>query len=82
LPNQDAAVRVPRSGLRPLNTEIQPEIEAGRLAYVAAAAKVAEVSEGFTSASGGHVRLAPMEFNVISLPSQWLSPSLLLPSLA
>lgn len=70
LPNQDAVVRVPRSALRPLSGDLQPEIEAGRIAYVAAAAKVAEVLEGSTSASDGHVLLAPMESNVIPLPHQ------------
>jgi len=70
LPNQDAVVRVPRSALRPLSADLQPEIEAGRIAYVAAAAKVAEVLEGSTSATGGHVLLAPMESNVIPLPHQ------------
>lgn len=70
LPNQDAVVRVPRSALRPLNAELQPEIEAGRIAYVAAAAKVAEVLEGSNSATDGHVLLAPMESNVIPLPHQ------------
>lgn len=49
LPSQDAVVRVPCSALRPLNVDLQPEIEAGRIAYVAAAAKVAEVLEGATS---------------------------------
>lgn len=70
LPNQDAVVRVPRSALRPLNADLQPEIETGRIAYVAAAAKVAEVLEGSTSATEGHVLLAPMESNVIPLPHQ------------
>ena len=70
LPNQDAVVRVLRSALRPLNTDLQPEIEAGRIAYVAAAAKVAEVLEGSTSATDSHVLLAPMESNVIPLPHQ------------
>lgn len=70
LPNQDAVVRVPRSTLRPLIADLQPEIEAGRIAYVAAAAKVAEVLEGSTSATDGHVLLAPMESNVIPLPHQ------------
>ena len=70
LPNQDAVVRVPRSALRPLNADLQPEIEAGRIAYVAAASKVAEVLEGSTSATDGHVLLAPMESNVIPLPHQ------------
>ncbi|GKT10341.1 DEAD/DEAH box helicase [Desulforhabdus sp. TSK] len=70
LPNQDAVVLVPRSALRPLSADLQPEIEAGRIAYVAAAAKVAEVIEGSTSATDGHVLLAPMESNVIPLPHQ------------
>jgi len=70
LPNQDAVVRVARSALRPLSADLQPEIEAGRVAYVAAAARVAEVLEGSTSASEGHVLLAPMESNVIPLPHQ------------
>jgi len=70
LPNQDAVVRVPRAALRPLSADLQPEIEAGRIAYVAAAAKVAEVLEGSTSATEGHVLLAPMESNVIPLPHQ------------
>lgn len=70
LPNQDAVVRVPCSALRLLHADLQPEIEAGRIAYVAAAAKVAEVLEGSTSATEGHVLLAPMESNVIPLPHQ------------
>lgn len=70
LPNQDAVVRVPRSTLRPLSADLQPEIEAWRIAYVAAAAKVAEVLEGSTSAADGHVLLAPMESHVIPLPHQ------------
>ncbi len=70
LPNQDTVVRVPRSALRPLSADLKPEIEAGRIAYVAAAAKVAEVLEGSASAVDGHVLLAPMESNVIPLPHQ------------
>ena len=70
LPNQDAVARVPRFALRPLSADLQPEIEAGRIAYVAAAAKVAEVLEGSTSTTDGHVLLAPMECNVIPLPHQ------------
>ncbi len=70
LPNQDAVVRVPGSALRPLDTELQPEIESWRIAYVAAAAKVAEVLEGSANAAGEHVLLAPMESNVIPLPHQ------------
>ena len=75
LPNQDAVVRLPRSALRPLNADLQPEIEAGRIAYVVAAAKVAEVLEGSTSATDGHILLAPMESNVIPLPHQILALS-------
>lgn len=70
LPNHNAVVCVPRSTLQPLSADLQPEIEAGRIAYVAAAAKVAEVLEGSTSATDGHVLLAPMESNVIPLPHQ------------
>ncbi len=70
LPNQDAVVRIFRSALRPLSVDIEPEIQVGRIAYVAAAAKVAEVLEGSTRAADGHVLLAPMESNVIPLPHQ------------
>ena len=45
LPNQDVIIRVPSSSLRPLNAPLQPEMEALRISYVAAAAKVAEVLE-------------------------------------
>lgn len=70
LPNQNAVVRVSRSFLRPLTSDLQPEIESHRIAYIAAAAKVAEVLEGSTCTSDGHVLLAPMESNVIPLPHQ------------
>ena len=70
LPNQDAVALVPRSALRPLSADLRPEIEAGRIAYVAAAAKVTEVLEGSIGAAEGRVLLAPMESNVILLPHQ------------
>ncbi|WP_419593896.1 DEAD/DEAH box helicase [Thiolapillus sp.] len=70
LPNQDAVVRVPITALRPLSADLQPDVEAGRITYVAAAAKVAEVLEGSASVTDGHVLLAPMESNVIPLPHQ------------
>jgi superfamily II DNA or RNA helicase len=70
LPNQNVVVRVLRSALHPLDADLQPEIETWRITYIAAAAKVAEVLEGSTSASDGHVLLAPMESNVIPLPHQ------------
>jgi len=59
-----------RSALRSLTSDLHPEIESHRIAYIAAAAKVAEVLEGGTNASDGHVLLAPMESNVIPLPHQ------------
>lgn len=70
LPNQDAVVRVPRSSLRPLESSQQPERESERIAYVAAAAKVADVLEGSTSSTQSDILLAPMESNVIPLPHQ------------
>ena len=70
LPNQDAVVRVPRSALLPLEADRRPDIEAHRIAYVAAAAKVAEVLEGGTTSEHGPILLAPMESNVIPLPHQ------------
>ena len=70
LPNQDAVVRVPQSALRPMDSVLQPDIEAFRISYVAAAAKVAEVLEGSARSSDGPVLLAPMESNVIPLPHQ------------
>jgi len=63
LPNQDAVVRVPHSALRPLSADLQPEIEAGRIAYVAAAARVAD-------ALTQDVLLAPNESSVIPSPDQ------------
>lgn len=70
LPNQDAVVRVPRSALRPLSSDQTPEIEASHIAYVAAAAKVAEVLEGSVISADSHVLMAPMESRVIPLPHQ------------
>ncbi|WP_419910289.1 DEAD/DEAH box helicase [Hoeflea sp.] len=70
LPNQDAVVRVSRAALQPLWAELRPVIEAYRIAYVAAAAKVAEVLEGGTTTEHGPILLAPMESNVIPLPHQ------------
>lgn len=61
---------MPRSALQPLDVALQPELEAARITYLAAAAKVAEVLEGSTSPGDGHVLLAPMESNVIALPHQ------------
>ena len=38
LSNQDAVVRVSRSLLRPLNSDLHPEVETHRIGYVVAAA--------------------------------------------
>ncbi len=70
LPNQDVVVRVPRSALQPMHFALRPEIEAHRIGYIAAAAKIAEVLEGGNNATDGHLLLAPMESNVIPLPHQ------------
>ncbi|NQV32392.1 MAG: DEAD/DEAH box helicase [Phycisphaeraceae bacterium] len=67
LPNLGLLALVPESTLRPLNVELLPEIESARIAYLSAAAKVAEVLEG---SSGEPLLLAPMESNVIPLPHQ------------
>ncbi len=69
LPGSDAVVKVPQKSLQALSIDLQPEIEADRITYIAAAAKVAEALEG-TSSTDGHVLLAPMESNVIPLPHQ------------
>lgn len=69
LPNSDSVVRISASGLIPLASR-PSSLTTDHIAYVAAAAKVAEVLEGFTSATDGHVLLAPMESNVIPLPHQ------------
>lgn len=70
LPNQDEVVSVSRSALRPLRANLPPEIEAERIAYIAAGAKVAEVLETSKNTTDRHVLLAPMESNVIPLPHQ------------
>lgn len=69
LPNSNAVVRVPASDLSSLSPH-PSTLSTAHIAYVAAAAKVAEVLEGSTSATDGHVLLAPMESNVIPLPHQ------------
>lgn len=69
LPNQDAVVRVPASDLSELATH-HSSLITHHIAYISAAAKVAEVLEGSSGASDGHVLLAPMESNVIPLPHQ------------
>ena len=69
LPSSDAVVKVPQKSLQPLSAELQPEIQADKIIYIAAAAKVAEALEG-TSSDDGQVLLAPIESNVIPLPHQ------------
>jgi len=69
LPNADALVRVPIADLSPLNSQTSV-LSSDHIAYVAAAAKVANVLEGPVSTNDGHVLLAPMESSVIPLPHQ------------
>lgn len=69
LPNSNAVVCVPASDLSSLSPQ-SSALSTDHIAYVAAAAKVAEVLEGSTSAADGHVLLAPMESHVIPLPHQ------------
>ena len=70
LPNQDAVVRLPCSALRPIDSDISPEIQSQRISYIASAAKISELLEGNSGVHEGHVLLAPMESNVIPLPHQ------------
>ncbi len=75
LPNQDSIVTLPESDLRPLQDDgPEAEIEAARISYVAAAAKVAETLEGASGtradSADADVLLAPMESNVLPLPHQ------------
>lgn len=70
LPEQDAVVKVLKSVLQPLDSELQSDAEKYRIGYIAAASKVAEILEGSSSVSDGQVLLAPMESNVIPLPHQ------------
>ena len=70
LPTQDIVVRLPRSALQPLTAQLSPEIEGFRIAYIASAAKVAEVLEGGSTGTEGPVLLAPVECNVIPLPDK------------
>jgi len=69
LPNQDAVVRVPESDLSEITTN-RSTLSTHYIAYISAAAKVAEILEGSSSGSGEHVLLAPMESHVTPLPHQ------------
>ena len=68
LPNQDAVVLTPKADLRTFEDALEPEREAEYIAYVSAAAKVAQVLEGRREYAD--VMLAPMESTVIPLPHQ------------
>lgn len=68
LPNQDAVVLTSRADLSTFEDALEPEREAEYIAYVAAAAKVAQVLEGRQEYAD--VMLAPMESTVIPLPHQ------------
>ncbi|MDA3917248.1 MAG: helicase-related protein [Deltaproteobacteria bacterium] len=66
----DTVVKVPKESLEPVYTDLDPEIEKARMAYITAAAKVAEVLEKSSNREEGHVLLAPMDSKVIPLPHQ------------
>jgi superfamily II DNA or RNA helicase len=69
LPNSNVVLSVPASDLSAPSLQ-SSALSTDHIAYVAAAAKVAEVLEGSTSTTNSHVLLAPMESNVIPLPHQ------------
>lgn len=68
LPHQDAVVLTSRADISTFEDALEPEREAAYIAYVAAAAKVAQVLEGRQEYAD--VMLAPMESTVIPLPHQ------------
>ncbi|MDL2279495.1 DEAD/DEAH box helicase family protein [Desulfovibrio sp. OttesenSCG-928-G11] len=68
LPHQDAVVLTSKADLRTFEDALEPEREAEYIAYVGAAAKVAQVLEGRQEYAD--VMLAPMESTVIPLPHQ------------
>ncbi|MFP4164372.1 MAG: DEAD/DEAH box helicase [Chitinispirillaceae bacterium] len=70
LPNQNTITTVPKSALRPLNTDLDPKVTTSRISYIAAAGKIADVLYGSNQSFNEHVFLAPMESNVIPLPHQ------------
>ena len=70
LPGSESVVRVPEETLRDFSHVLQPEIDAHRITYLAAAAKVAEILEGNPTRPDEQILLAPMESNVIPLPHQ------------
>ena len=70
LPSSDTVVKVPKDSLKPVYTDLDPEIEKARMSYIAAAAKVAEVLENSSNKGEEHVLLAPMDSKVIPLPHQ------------
>jgi len=63
LPSQDVVLQVPRSTLRSMHGDLESDAMAGHLAYVVAAARVAD-------ALTQDVLLAPIESSVIPLPHQ------------
>jgi Superfamily II DNA/RNA helicases, SNF2 family len=68
LPHQDAVVLTSKADLRTFEDAMEPEREAEYIAYVGAAAKVAQVLEGRQEYAD--VMLAPMASTVIPLPHQ------------
>ena len=70
LPDSNTIVRVPSESLRQFSPTLQPETEAHRISYIAAAAKIAEILDCTSSNQQEQILLAPMESNVIPLPHQ------------
>ncbi|MBT4362556.1 MAG: DEAD/DEAH box helicase family protein [Candidatus Marinimicrobia bacterium] len=70
LPAHNIVTRVLGAELETLDSHFDPKTSSAYIEYVSAAAKVAEVMEGFADSSEDPILLAPMESNVIPLPHQ------------
>jgi superfamily II DNA or RNA helicase len=69
LPNQDIVIRVAKSTLRPIESNLKADSEIHRISYLVCAARVADLLEGHAD-ENDQILLAPMESNVIPLPHQ------------
>jgi len=68
--NQNSIEQVPCSSLVPINSGIELHSEVNHIAYISAAAKIADFLGGSKRHQNEAVLLAPMESNVIPLPHQ------------
>ena len=66
--NQNSIEQVPCSSLVPINSGIELHSEVNHIAYISAAAKIADFLGGSKRHQNEAVLLAPMESNVIPLP--------------